>query len=127
MQIITTLNAILTEKGISVLRFSKETGIPEGRVYKWLDAKTPAKPKSEDVEKIEKWISSKKLAPRQDQADEAMIYNFNTTSEAGTKIAKPSENQPSGSLAETVKIQAEVIRDLWAENNRLRAEKPKKS
>ena len=55
MQIITTLNAILTEKGISVLRFSKETGIPEGRVYKWLDAKTPAKPKSEDVEKIENW------------------------------------------------------------------------
>lgn len=81
MQIITTLNEILTQKGISVLKFSKEAGIPEGRVYKWLDPGTPAQPKSEDVEKIEKWISSKNLQVSRQEPKPGMRYTPITASD----------------------------------------------
>ena len=54
MQIIDDLNRVLKEKKLSVLKVSKETGIPASRIYKWLDGK--GRPKHEDVQKVQGWI-----------------------------------------------------------------------
>lgn len=40
---------------MSVLKMSKETGIPSYRIYKWIDGK--GKPKAEDTSTLEKWLN----------------------------------------------------------------------
>lgn len=55
MQIIERLQNKISEDRLSVLKISKETGIPAYRIYKWLDGK--ANPKHEDVQILEKWLS----------------------------------------------------------------------
>jgi len=127
MQIITLLNEILTQKGISVLKFSKEADIPEGRVYKWLDPETKAKPKSDDVEKIEKWINSKKLenvppgtktgVSRQDEP--GMHYTpITSTDRQHSNAARTVEDQLIGEL----KVR---IKSLEADNEFLRKQNEK--
>jgi transcriptional regulator with XRE-family HTH domain len=61
MQIIEAISKKIKEKGISVLRLSKETDIPATRLYKWLDNK--AKPKYEDITKLEKWLNDLEKVP----------------------------------------------------------------
>jgi transcriptional regulator with XRE-family HTH domain len=65
MTIIERLKAKLSATGISVLKFAKESGIDSPKVYKWLDKKSNASPKFEDVQKIEAWL--KKLEKPDDR------------------------------------------------------------
>lgn len=44
-------------KGVSVLKISKETGIPANRMYKWYEGK--GSPKHEDVLILRKWLGQK--------------------------------------------------------------------
>lgn len=63
MQLIDTLSKFLKTKGISVLRFSNESGISAYKVYKWIDKK--GNPKHDDAKKIEIWLSKMELVPRE--------------------------------------------------------------
>jgi len=56
MQIVDNLSKILLTNRVSVLKFSKETGIPSSRVYKWRNKH--GSPKHEDVIKIEEWVKA---------------------------------------------------------------------
>lgn len=47
----------MEKRNVSVYKFSKETGIPKERIYKWLQGK--GKPKLEDSAAITKWLNLK--------------------------------------------------------------------
>lgn len=49
------LLGVMKSKGINIPKFSKETGIPKDRVYKWYQQGT--NPKPEDALLVEKWIN----------------------------------------------------------------------
>jgi hypothetical protein len=55
MQLIERVNEKLLKESLSVLKMSKETGIPSYRIYKWIDGK--GKPKADDSATLEKWLS----------------------------------------------------------------------
>ena len=55
MQLIERINEKLAAESISVLKLSKETGIPSYRIYKWIDGK--GNPKADDSATLEKWLS----------------------------------------------------------------------
>lgn len=54
MQLLDELFAIIEKKKVSILKFSKETGISSDRLYQWKANR--GKPKVEDYEKIQNWI-----------------------------------------------------------------------
>lgn len=45
----------LEKRRTSIYQFSKETGIPKGRIYKWKDG--DGNPKENDIKTINKWLS----------------------------------------------------------------------
>jgi hypothetical protein len=45
----------LEKRSISVYQFSKETGIPKGRIYKWKDGE--GSPKEKDIAIIRQWMA----------------------------------------------------------------------
>lgn len=55
MQLIERINDKLLKESKSVLKMSKETGIPSYRIYKWIDGK--GNPKTEDAAILEQWLS----------------------------------------------------------------------
>jgi hypothetical protein len=55
MQIIERINDKLSKESKSVLKMSKETGIPSYRIYKWIDGK--GNPKTEDAAILEQWLN----------------------------------------------------------------------
>lgn len=68
MQIIDRIREKMKANGVSVLILSKETGISPYKIYKWLDSK--GKPKYEDTQLLEKWVSGKQeLVPRETQKE----------------------------------------------------------
>lgn len=44
----------IENRGLSIAKFSKESGIPSDRVYQWERGR--GNPKAEDTEKIQKWL-----------------------------------------------------------------------
>jgi transcriptional regulator with XRE-family HTH domain len=119
MQVIDRLNEILTQKGISVSKFSNESGIPSGRVYKWFDENKPVSPKHEDVKKIEEWI--KKQVSRQ-EPDPDMRYTTPITTDRRSTIAAPSENnQQIEDLKSEIKWLRERLAEAESANKELRS------
>jgi predicted transcriptional regulator len=55
MQLIERVNDKLLKESMSVLKMSKETGIPSYRIYKWIDGK--GNPKTEDAAILEQWLN----------------------------------------------------------------------
>lgn len=55
MQLIERVNEKLVKDSLSVLKLSKETGIPSYRIYKWIDGK--GNPKAADSAILEKWLT----------------------------------------------------------------------
>lgn len=55
MQLIERINDKLLRESKSVLKMSKETGIPSYRIYKWIDGK--GNPKTEDAAILEQWLN----------------------------------------------------------------------
>lgn len=63
MQLIDQIKKELKGRGVSVLKFSNETGISAYKVYKWFDGK--GSPKHDDVVKLEKWLRKElEVVPR---------------------------------------------------------------
>lgn len=53
MQRIETILKTIKERNINITELSRITGIPNTRIYKWLDGK--GKPKVDDAEKLQHW------------------------------------------------------------------------
>jgi hypothetical protein len=70
-QLVVRLFTVLKKNGISVPKFSLETGIKKDRVYKWMQEGTS--PKADDEKIIRAWLAKIEKAPRgtlaQQQAD----------------------------------------------------------
>jgi transcriptional regulator with XRE-family HTH domain len=64
MQLVDHLSTVLKENGVSVLKFSNETGISAYKIYKWFDGK--GNPKHEDVKKVEEWLRVFRQEPEPD-------------------------------------------------------------
>lgn len=54
MQDLQAVLDVIQEKGLNVQQFSRETGIPSARIYKWRAGE--GAPKVEDVGKIQNWL-----------------------------------------------------------------------
>lgn len=61
----------LKKKGVTIYQFSKETGIPKERVYKWEQGK--GTPKEEDAQRIRAWIGEKVTTMEEPRQEYAMI------------------------------------------------------
>ena len=46
------------QEGISIYKLSKETGIAKEKLYKWVDPKVKAKPKTADEKILSQWLNS---------------------------------------------------------------------
>lgn len=57
-ELVVTLLKELKKRDVKIPRFSKETGIPKDRIYKWLQEGN--NPKADDEKKITAWIKMEK-------------------------------------------------------------------
>lgn len=55
-KIVDVLLEEIKRRGYTIARFSKETGVPDERLYQWKRGK--GSPKQEDFEKIQNWLKS---------------------------------------------------------------------
>ena len=55
-KIVDVLLEEIKKRGYTIARFSKETGVPDERLYQW--KRGNGSPKSEDFEKIQIWLKS---------------------------------------------------------------------
>lgn len=112
MQLVDQLSTFLKEKGVSVLKFSNETGISAYKIYKWIDGK--GNPKHEDVNKIEEWLRS--FPPG---TQPGMKYTPITSSDAQLKIVGNYEED------RLIKELRAAIARLEAENEFLKKQNEK--
>ena len=124
MQLVDQLSAVLKQKGVSVLRFSNESGISAYKIYKWMDKK--GNPKHEDVKKIEEWLKNLDNVPREKnevsrQDDPGMTYTSPiTTSDKGMIVTIPTEkDRLIAELKDRIKWLEEQYNRLLIQNDQL--------
>lgn len=61
----------MNELGLTNRDLAKQTGIPEGRIYKWYADKKTANPKEADSETLRKWLKSSSKKSEQVTTDKA--------------------------------------------------------
>jgi predicted transcriptional regulator len=59
---------VMKSRGVKIPAFSKQTGIPKDRIYKWFQQGTH--PKAEDYMLIEKWLNGE----NSNNSDKTIIY-----------------------------------------------------
>jgi transcriptional regulator with XRE-family HTH domain len=75
MQIIRLLKDKMKESGITVSKFSNDTGIPAPRIYKWLDGKN--NPKYDDIKTIERWLIANGVILKDSQNNPLVLGKLN--------------------------------------------------
>lgn len=60
----------MKKRGVNVPNFSKQTGIPKDRIYKWYQQGTNIKP--EDALIVDKWINEVAIIPERDERSKIM-------------------------------------------------------
>lgn len=96
---IQTIDIILEKiksEEISVAKVSKETGIPDQRIYKWKSGK--GKPKSEDVQKLLNW-HLEQVPKVEEKADNALMALIETNK--ALAVAQVTEAETKQMLAKT--------------------------
>jgi hypothetical protein len=126
MQIIERINDKLSKESKSVLKMSKETGIPSYRIYKWIDGK--GNPKTEDAAILEQWLngnldivpnkSGYMVADPNDPAylagQLAMAERLIAKLEESHEEAKADKNKLFEALAETRQTINELLKPMVA-------------
>jgi len=105
MQLIERVNNKLSTESMSVLKLSKETGIPSYRIYKWIDGK--GNPKANDAAILEKWLSG------------------NLDNVPNTKNYKVSDPNDPAFIAGQLAMAERLIAKLEADHDEARADKEK--
>lgn len=95
---------------MSVPGFSKETGIPSARIYKW---KIEGSPKMEDAKKIQVWLNNG------DNLEEIPRGKSNANETQMQHIAQDASLQAIKNLTETGKIHAENYKVMVSNEARL--------
>jgi hypothetical protein len=122
MQLIERVNDKILKESISVLKLSKDTGIPAYRIYKWIDGK--GNPKAADSAILEKWLSgnldkvphSSVIFDQNDPAylagQLAMAERLIAKLEENNEEAKEDKNKLFKALEEAQKAINEVLKPI---------------
>lgn len=124
MQLIERVIEKIERESMSVLKMSKEIGIPAYRIYKWIDGK--GRPKSDDTAKLEKWLSGNlDILPNKEQVKErnpndnaflagqlAMAERLIAKLEESNEEAKADKNKLFEALAETRQTINELLKPM---------------
>lgn len=108
-QLVSKLFDALKKKEISVLKFSRQTGIPHDRIYKW--EKDGTTPKAVDLDKIKGWLSKNGLDvfPNSTANEDEAAYGIESNLSSASLLNLTASNKI---LAESNKILAEANKKL---------------